>query len=489
MRCPPRIGTPRTPNLQSLGWYFADIAKQMGWNFHEWQTHLADVSTELVPRPEVKEGMSTHKFNAQYVGCMVSRQSGKTAWATSRVLGQALLPNQIELADSMGLERGFQAQHIGYTAQSRLNAVTRWYEHVAIIQASPFSDLIEHVGRATGREQLRFHNGSTYSPVTPNRAGARGMSLDLIIVDEALVHPLWLLAALRPTQAQRHSARGCLGGQFVIISNAGNEDSELLNRMQELGHESITEGDNTRVWLEWSMNPDADPLDQSTWFDCLPTLGQPDGIDTDFLMEEVRTMKLEDFMREYLCVRQARSKAQLFPMERWQELHRPHIQVGSEVAIGVDITPQRDRATIAAVSKEGDYLPCEIVKAAQGTEWVLEELVSLNSKWGAPIVLDRGAQAGSLLPQLKALGVEVIELGSREVAHAAGLFYDAFRSGDLCHMNDYRLNDAVTGATKRPLADKWTFDKRGNVDISPLVAVAVAVWACLTGETEKPIIY
>ena len=59
----------------------------------------------------------------------------------------------------------------------------------------------------------------------------------------------------------------------------------------------------------------------------------------------------------------------------------------------------------------------------------------------------------------------------------------------ITHLNDFRLNDAIKGVTKRPLGERWAFDRNGNVDITPLVAASFAVWAIESGWVDRPTIY
>jgi hypothetical protein len=86
-------------------------------------------------------------------------------------------------------------------------------------------------------------------------------------------------------------------------------------------------------------------------------------------------------------------------------------------------------------------------------------------------------------------GIEVIPFAARDVANAAGFFYDNVRSKRITHLDDYRLNDAVKGATKRPIGERWGFNRKGNVDISPLVAASFAVYAIESGRFDKPTLF
>ena len=486
----PRFATRRNPARETLGGYVAHIGDIMELPFHDWQRTLSDVSMEIVPRREVYDGQSHSRLNAQYVGAMVGRQSGKSAWSAARIVAQCLLPNYLEVAESVGLEE-IKPQHVVYTAQSRTNAVARWYEHAQFIEKSKaLADEIYNVRYATGREIIEFVNGSTYRPVTPNRNNARGLTLDLVIVDEALAHPLWLLSVLRPTMAQRDSAPGCIGAQFVVISNAGDDDSELLNRMQELGIESLTDPDSKRVWMEWSADPEADPFAESTWLATCPTLNQPNGIDIDFLRMEAATMREDMFIREYLCRRSIATHNQIIPTELWMEMSRGDVMVPMDrLVLGLDIRMDRLGASLVSCGPVDTYLPVEVVEARSGLDWVLERTVEVARRWSAPVAVDVAGPAANLIPSLEAAGVTIVPLVAREIASAAASFYDACFAKRIAHMNDYKLNDAVGGASRRALGDRWTFDRRGHWDISPLVAASLAVWVVESGRGNRPTIY
>jgi hypothetical protein len=485
---PPRIGTKRDPSKISLGSYFNDISERLGFHPHDWQVLLNEVSTQLVPREKPFVGQSKLKYHAQHVGCMVGRQSGKTAWSVTRVVGQALLTYFPEIAELVGLDR-IVPQRIIYTAQKRINAVERWKEHCDLILGSPMGRYVEHVAGQTGHEKLTFTNGSTYQPITPNRNAARGTAMDLVIVDEALAHPMWLMSTLRPTMAQRHSANGCIGAQFVVISNAGNEDSELLNHLQELGQKAVAVDDDSRVWMEWSMEPGDDPLDQNTWSRVMPTLHRPNGISLEFIKEEAQSMRLSDFMREYLCFTIHESDDAVINYEHWESLYRIDVQNWGEPVLAVDVSWDRSRSAIVSASSFDGYIPVEMVDAREGTEWLIERVSSICEEHRCPVIIDIGGPAATLAMMLEDRGYEVIPFATKDVANAAASFYDNVQAQRVVHGNDYRLNDAIRGATKRNIGERWGFNRKGNVDISPLVAASFAVWAIDSGMMEKPSVY
>jgi len=441
---------------------------------------------ELAPRKRVFEGHSRLRLHHQTVGAMVGRQSGKTLWCAARVAAQALMPSFPPLAELVDAPK-IGPQHIAYTAQTRLAAMARWHEHIAIMNDSPEIKRGFRSRLNRGSERLEFANGSTYEPITPTREGARGWKFDLVIVDEALAHPMWLLGALRPTMAQRDSAIGCLGAQFVVISNAGTDDSELLNHMQELGQSSVNDPDARRCWFEWSMAPESDPFALSTWEATIPTLNQPNGIDEEFLRSESETMKADQFMREYLCYRTPATDSQIIPNELWYECVRNDVIIPVEgMVMALDVRIDRQGASLMACGRADDYLPIEIIDVRQGLEWVVPRVIEVCARWSSPLAIDENGPAANLISAFELAGVNVIRMGTKEVTAAAATFYDCTFAKRITHMNDYRLNDAIRGASRRAVGERWAFDRRGFHDISPLVAASLAVWVVETNTAAKP---
>ena len=101
------------------------------------------------------------------------------------------------------------------------------------------------------------------------------------------------------------------------------------------------------------------------------------------------------------------------------------------------------------------------------------------------VVVDPWSAAGELILALDAARIEVVRPTARDVAAAAGALYDATRpdADRIRHLGQTPLNAAVAGAVKRPLADAWTWNRRGSVCITPLVACSLAAWghACAPG--------
>ena len=450
----PRYGTRRDRRRATLGHLFTDTADEMELDLYGWQQHLADVSLEMINK----------RLRYDQAGALVHRQAGKTVWTGVRSTMQCRLPDLIDI----------RPQNVGFTAQSRISAVRIWEEHVEFVLESPLGADVAKVSHNNGREYLRWHNGSMWRPFTPSRTGARGLSLDLVVIDEGMAHKIELLAAVRPTLAQRHS--GGIGSQTITVSTAGDADSELLERMTALGRAATEDPKATRCWMEWSADPDCDHLDEEVWAQVIATLSEPEGISLEFLRSEAETLPAPIFRAEYLGIPSTSSRSQIIPADAWAQCYRVDVILPSSgLTLGLDVTPDRGRAAVAVAGPVGSYVAIEIVDALEGVHWLVERTAEVALRWGAPVVVDVAGPAGSLVPVLEAQGVSVLPVTTRGACEAAAALYDGVVGRLVAHLDDHRLNDAVRSASKRAVGDRWAFDRRGG-DISPLVATALAHW-------------
>jgi len=98
------------------------------------------------------------------------------------------------------------------------------------------------------------------------------------------------------------------------------------------------------------------------------------------------------------------------------------------------------------------------------------------------VVVDGMSQAATLIRPLADIGVLVLLPKPRDVAVAHGEFMDLVTRGELEHLGQQPLTDAVRAAQHRPLAGAQAWERRVAVDQSPLVAATLAVWAFLGWE-------
>src|SRR4051812_49967125 len=76
LECPPRFGTPRSPERATLGPAVGMLSAMLGMPFMEWQQHVADVVLEIDP--------DTGELVYDEYLLTVPRQSGKTTFILAK---------------------------------------------------------------------------------------------------------------------------------------------------------------------------------------------------------------------------------------------------------------------------------------------------------------------------------------------------------------------------------------------------------------------
>jgi phage terminase large subunit-like protein len=422
-----------------------------------WQAEVLDTSLEIDP--------DTGDLAYREVVLTVPRQSGKTTLQLAVMVHRAL---------------GFGGpQNIVYTAQDRNHALLKWSdEHVPALQRSQLSRLFT-IRRQRGAEAVMWANGSRHSITAPTENAGHSQTLDLAMVDEAwATRDDKLEQGLSPTMITRKSA------QIWVVSTAGTAASTWLRSKVDAGR-LAPQGRRT-AYFEWSADPESDPADPATWQTCMPALGHT--ITQENIQAEYDRLDRDAFMRSYLNVwgdEMPAAEWLVISEAEWQACLDPQSQPVGRVALAVDVTPDRQWASIAAAGRRADGLThVELVEHRVGTGWVIERLTGLIQKWSPMcVVVDPGSAAGALIPALEAAAVQLVKPTVRDVAGASAALFDATRPETLSvrHLGQVPLTRAVAGAVQRPLADSWTWNRRGStVVISPLVAASLAGWGLVS---------
>jgi hypothetical protein len=413
------------------------------------------------------------------VGVGVARQNGKTTLVCSRIARQLIPPRQT----------------VAYTAQDRGLARTKWEEHVDLLMSTPFADRVARVDRTNHREMLVMENGSRYMPVTPSaRKAGRSLSIDLAIIDEAHAHEdMGVVSAIQPAMAARAHA------QIWLLSNAGDFRSGLWRHYTDLGRLEVNNPASTMCWVEYAADPEADVFDHLAWADANPSLGLPGGVLEQALSDGALGMDRDTFFREHLNVWMDADKYIGIDAVTWAACRNDDVMPGTEVALGLDFTPERDRGALVVAGQvlDADTVALEVIEAGSDLELLVARAAEVANTWDALITIDRGSPAASAIPALERATMRQDGLGHRvrlipltDLVRASGDFHDAAVHARLSHRGDYRLTDAVTAATKRRVGESWTWARRGHADITPLVAATLARWGVVDApEVLVPAVY
>lgn len=418
-----------------------------------WQRHVVDVAYEIDPE--------TGKLAYREVRLTVPRQSGKTTLMLAVMTHRCI---------AMG-----DRQRVFYTAQTGKDARLKWEdEHVPVLERSQFGRLIQ-VRRTNGSEAIRWANGSLWSLLATTESAGHGAQADTGVLDEAFAYvDDRLEQAMKPAMVTRPQP------QLWIVSTAGTEDSLYLNDKVDDGRMRAAAGQTSSVaYFEWSAPEDADIGSEETWRACMPALGLT--VPVGAIRSDFESMREPEFRRAYLNQRQDRAASapwQVIDEESWHRCLDAGSTIAGQAVLALDVTPTRSMASLAAAGLRDDGVPhVEVIGNRPGTSWVLDWFGAEDrvNRYGR-IVIDPVSAAGSLVGDLRALGLHVDEVSTRQFVGACGKFYDLATTGGLRHIGQVPMNAAVAGAKRRPLGDAWAWHRRDtSVDVSPLVAATLAL--------------
>jgi hypothetical protein len=473
LKCPPLWGTPRRPELPTLGGKVAKVMQRLGYEPMPWQRYVWDVAMEIDP--------ATGVFWHRHVGLSVPRQQGKT---------QGLLAVKVHRAQA------YKRQRIIYAAQNRSMARERWEDEFWVtIEASRLARRFV-IRKANGHEAIIARSTRSRIGITSNteRAG-HGPPLDLGMMDELFAaEDDRLEQAFSPAMLTRPMA------QLWWASAGGTEKSAPLNKKRKAGRAVIEELWRTRVfprtaYFEWFAPEDMDRADPATWYATLPALGYT--VTEAVIQHELENLDPAEFDRAYLnrTRKQAPPPDPNVPTAKWKKAVDKVSQRGAELAFTVDVSQDRAWSSIGVASVRDDgRVHLELADRRAGTDWVVPALVRLSELWDPLVVAiaSSGAPAGSLIDDLVTAGITAPEdkehphrghlavVRTNDFVEACGQMADAMNQGTAVHRDQADLTAAVNGARTRRVGDAWALDRTNSLtDVSPFVAVTLARWALL----------
>lgn len=434
--------------ISSAGQEAVDLAASVGLILDPWQQWVLDQGLA-----ENKAG----KWCAFEVALVVPRQNGKNAILEALELAAIYLFGEMLVVHSA---------HKFDTSQEHFLRLQ------TLIEGS--HDLSRKLARngfvtANGKEAIKFANGARIKFKARTRGGGRGFTGDRIVLDEAYDLPPQAIGAMIPTMATVPNA------QVWYTSSAPHVDSQVLHSLRNRGR---TGNAGRLFYAEWgSENVPLNDVD--AWYQANPGLGIR--ISEEFVNDEYQAMihMPEEFARERLGIAEEPNlDGTVVDLVVFDDLADPESRIVSNLAIAVDVSPERTYATIAAGGRRADGLAhMEIIDRRAGTGWLLDELVRLAHTHNVPIIIDRMSPAGGLSGDLTRAGVVVTEVSTADLTRGCSAFVDAVTNRTLRHLGGGLIRSALMGAGRRNVGDAWAWSRASSsTDITPLVAATLATF-------------
>lgn len=431
---------------------------------------------------------------------MCSRQNGKGAILEARALAGFLLLNEQLIMWSA---------HQYKTAKDAFRRMRRLFRALGtplgdnLIVIDGIQIKIHNTHGEEGFERLDTEARIKF--IARSKDSGRGMTGDLNIIDEAYDYTVDQQEALGPTLLAVPNP------QFLYTSSPplSAATGEILYGLRERAENILRTGiEEALGYRDWGLDGDLDNLgavdldDHALWAASNPALCSSRlTIGKIGKLKEMFRNNPRGFGRECLGLWPRRRYGKsVIDMARWNgPLLDERVKAGlnatpmvGRVAIAIDLSPDRAKATVGAAGRRTDgLLAVERIEGGTGTRWLLPFMRQLlAAQKPLALVVDPRSAAGSLLTDLQALVEDadtvLMEISSREYAQACGGFMDLLEAEQLRHIGQKVLTTAVEGAATRTLGDAWAWDRRSqDVDITPLVAVTLALAGFRAHENDE----
>lgn len=443
---PRRALTPET----SRGFSLIEFAEEIGHPLLPWQQTAAIRALEL-------NDDGTYRFRTVLI--LVGRQSGKTTFLKVWALWRLYVDD---------------AQLVLGAAQSLDIAREAWQGSVEIAAEADLP--VGKVRQANGEQCLWTAEGARYRITAATRGAGRGLSVDMLIMDEVREQRDWSAwSALSKTVLARPR------GQVVCISNAGDDESVVLNSLREA---ALAGKDESIGLFEWSAPDGCDLMDTAAWVQSLPGLGHI--VSEATVRSAIATDPPAVARTELLCQHVVAMDSAIEPAG-WQAGSDPSGSLGplrGSLVAGIDVSLDGNHvALVAAAMLDDGRARVEPIASWDSTQAARSELPELLRVLN-PLKLAwfPGGPAAVLSTFLSSLSYAHAISGTDLAVCCMG-FADLARAGMIVHNGDPLLDGQVAKASKLVRGDGFVFTRRGQGNCNALYAASGAV---LLARTTKP---
>lgn len=361
------------------------------------------------------------------------------------------------------------------TAQNLSLAEETWTGALQMAEGVPeLAREVAHVSRTNGDKFMRLTSGERYKVAAATRSGGRGLSSDLVLLDELREHRDWeAWSAVTKTTLARPAP------QVLGFSNAGDRRSVVLASLREKALGSAADRSSSLGIFEWSA-PDGCALDdRDAWAQAIPALGHT--MSEQAVLSALETDPEDVFRVEVLC-QWVMSIDAAFSSTVWSALADPGAARGSELVFALDVAADHSTASLAVAWWRPDGAAhVMLADHREGVEWVAARCIETMDRWGGRLVVEQTGTAGFLLPTLGQASVEPVS--RRFYADACSALDAAVNARSVRHGNQPELDAAVAVARWSVSGDAGQrVISRKDPRVSPLVAAVLA----LHGLTLQP---
>ncbi|MCU1617184.1 MAG: hypothetical protein JWO98_4724 [Frankiales bacterium] len=424
--------------IVSTGWpAVRDKCRDLGITFDSWQ----DGTGRLILAKR-EDGLYATTVGGVVIS--IPRQVGKTFLIGAIVFALCLL---------------FPNLTVIWTAHRLRTAAETFSVMQGMTRRAKIKPFVAKVVLGSGDEEILFHNGSRILFGARERGFGRGFAeVDVLVFDEAQILTENAIDDMVPATNQAPNPLILFTGTPPKPTDPG--EVFKMKRAEALSGES----DDT-VYIEFSADLGADPLDRDQWRKANPSY--PKRTPVAAMLRMKKNLTEESFIREALGIWDLDDGGGAFSFEAWKALADADAERGEQPVFGVATAPDRSWAAVAVAWERPDgNAHVMLADYRRDATWVKARVEELRTTWRAPVLLDTASHG---------LVDDADEPSEGEQAEADNGLSDRILAGTVRHGNELALSIAVRGAKWKPRGDTRVLDRKGSIDISPLRAASLAV--------------
>jgi phage terminase large subunit-like protein len=432
-----------------------------GIKLDEWQKWLLNRMLERYPGTHPQY---PNQLRYRQIVVSMGRQNGKSLLGAILGIYGLLLHNQgaqvISLASS--------------TDQARII-----YSRVLFtIQQNEW--LAKRFKKATEQRGILTSDGSgRYDVKAAKESSLQGISISLCLFDELHLAKTGMWSAAVLGTAQRKD------GMVIGITTAGDQSSQTLIDLYKMGT-AAAQGDPEleRFGFFCWQAPDGSQVDEPLALKMANPSIDAGRLDLNTVLSDIRSIPEHEARRYRLNQFIAGTANSWIASDLFARASGDGITKQENVVLSVDRTKNWEFATIAGARKcEDGTFETELVATYAGsTERVLyNRLRELYARGGVTAICLDDRQLPNLAKLLKADGLPVWQLWTKEISSACSTVYAMFSAGIIKHRNDPLLQLQSPKGIAKYQGETWFISRRESLgDVDALMATVMALYVSAT---------
>jgi phage terminase large subunit-like protein len=395
-----------------------------------------------------------------------ARQSGKSHMMRMRVLAGLFCFGEMNIL-IMSSQRQMASKSLEIIA--------------GIIERNPFllaqvkdGNIDKAYKRTNGNERIILETGAEVKVVAATTDSARGLTADMVWVDELRECGVEALDAVKSTTLTRPNS------QRFYTSNAGHKDSTVLNEMRE---RSLNKAPKTVGYYEFSAPDNCDIWDRNAWAAANPSLGIL--ISEQAIEEIISTSTFNAAMTETLC-KWVGTMTSPFTPGSWEECADIDLVMspGMYTMFAFDVEPHAGRhaSLMAGCILPDGRIGLSLVKTWESDRAIDQLKIAADIKaycdeWMPKLVLFDKYTGQGIADRLYNSGVKVEDCSGSAFYNACSTFKDCIDNRRIVHGAQPSLDEAMDNVAAKTQDYGWRIVRKkssGSV-AAPIGAAMLAL--------------